>query len=107
MTKNLNGLEQASDFIYTQDVIAVASKKEKELRLMIGNPDGTFVVDTLLTQLTNPNEIIRNESDSNSFTRFWYRNVLYVWGYQAIRNTQRKEENTSRDVFYINKIEVR
>jgi len=105
--KKLNGLEQASDFIFTQGVIAVASKKEKELRLMIGNPNGTFVADTLLTQLTNQNEVVRSESDSNSFTRFWYRNVLYVWGYQAIRNTQRKEENTSRDVFYINKIEVR
>lgn len=104
--KRLNGLEQTSDFVYYKDVIALASKKEKELRLVIGDPTGTIVSDTLHTQLNNPYEVIRNESDSNGFTRFWYKNILYVWGYQAIRNNERKGENATRDVFYINKIEI-
>ncbi|MBK7653201.1 MAG: hypothetical protein IPJ20_24190 [Flammeovirgaceae bacterium] len=104
--KKLNSLEQASDFIYYKNQIALASKKEKDLRLLVGDLDGTLIADTLHTQLSNPEEIVKSESDSNSFARFWYKNIFYVWGYQNIRHISRKAEESSHYVFYINKIEV-
>ena len=104
--KKLNSLEQASDFIYYKNQIALASKKEKDLRLLVGDLDGTLIADTLHTQLSNPEEIVKGESDSNSFARFWYKNIFYVWGYQNIRHISRKAEESSHYVFYLNKIEV-
>ncbi|HRG78279.1 MAG TPA: hypothetical protein PL167_01655, partial [Cyclobacteriaceae bacterium] len=105
--KNLNGLEQTADFIFYKDIVALAYKKEKELRILIGSPDGSSVSDTLFTKLSNPQEIVRNNSDTNSFTRSWYKNVFYVWGYQSIKNMERKMEDATRYVFYINKVEAR
>lgn len=105
--KNLNGLEQTADFIFYKDIVALAYKKEKELRILIGSQDGSSVSDTLFTKLSNPQEIVRNNSDTNSFTRSWYKNVFYVWGYQSIKNMERKMEDATRYVFYINKVEAR
>lgn len=104
--KKLNGLEQTADFIFYKDIVALAYKKEKELRVIMANPDGTSVADTVFTKLSNPEEIVKNNSDVNSFTRFWYKNVFYVWGYQSIKNTGRKMENVTRYVFYVNKVEA-
>jgi hypothetical protein len=104
--KKLNGLEQTTDFVFYQDIMALAYKKEGELHVMVGKPDGTVVVDTVFSKLSNPEEIVRNNSDVSGNTRAWYKNVIYLWGYQNIRYISRKVDEPSRYVFYINKVEI-
>lgn len=105
--KKLNGLEQTSDFIFYKDQIALAFKKEKEIKIISNKLDGVAVSDTISIQLKNSTEVVRNDSDSNSFIRFWYKNAFYVWGYQNIKDTSRQVEDPTRYVFYINKVEIR
>lgn len=105
--KKLNGLEQTSDFIFHEERVALAFKKEKEIKITSNKLDGAAIADTIAIQLKNPTEIVRNDSESNSFIRFWYRNSFYVWGYQNVKDTSRHIEDPTRYVFYINKVEIR
>jgi len=104
--KKVSGLEQATDFMLHNNRFALAFKKEKETIFMSGKIDDEVKTDTLVTELTNPSESIRNESTENSAIRFWYENNFYLWGYQNIRDRTRSDD-PNRYVFYINKIEVR
>jgi hypothetical protein len=103
--KKLGGLEQTSDFIFYQNIVALAYKQDAELRVIVSKPEGEIVADTVFAKLSDPEEIIRNNSDVSGNTRTWYKNIFYLWGYQTIRHISKKEE-PSRYVFYINKVEV-
>ena len=72
---------------------------------MIEHTSDGSKLDTLQTFLTKPEEIVRSDSD-NGNVRFWYQNYLYTWGYQHIKDKERKSEDPNRYVFYINKIRV-
>ncbi len=102
--KKIKGLEQTSDFILNDGKIALAYKKEKEIFVMHHNPDGSNL-DTLKTSLSKPEEIVRSDSD-NGNVRFWYQNYMYSWGYQNIKDKDKKSEDPNRYVFYINKIRI-
>jgi len=102
--KKIKGLEQTSDFVFNKNKVALAYKKEKELFVIEHTSDGSKL-DTLQTFLTKPEEIVRSDSD-NGNVRFWYQNYLYTWGYQHIKDKERKSEDPNRYVFYINKIRV-
>lgn len=104
--KKVSGLEQTSDFMFNNNRFALGFKKEKEAIILSGNIEGEVETDTLVTELTNPIETIRNESTENSALRFWYENNFYLWGYQSLRDRSRADD-PNRYVFYINKIEVR
>lgn len=101
--KKSNGLEQTADFIFNKDEIAIAYKKEKEILIMHGTNGNQY--DTLHTTLENPGELVRSDSE-NSYVRFWYQNYMYSWGYQRIKDPEKKSEDQTRNVFYITKIRV-
>jgi hypothetical protein len=102
--KKSNGLEQTSDFIFNKDNIAIAYKKEKEVRVKHYTEEGSSL-DTLQSTLQKPEEFVRSDSE-NGFIRFWYQNYLYSWGYQRIKDQQKKSEDQNRYVFYIDKIRI-
>jgi hypothetical protein len=102
--KKSNGLEQTSDFIFSNNNIAIAYKKEKEILVKHYTPDGSKL-DTLQTTLEKPDEFVRSDSE-NGFIRFWYQNFMYSWGYQRIKDQGKKSEDPNRYVFYINKIRI-
>jgi hypothetical protein len=102
--KKIKGLEQTSDFIYAEDHVAIAYKKEKEIFVMNHKP-GESKLDTLQTSLSKPDEIVRSDSDYGNI-RFWYQNFMYSWGYQYIKDQEKKSEDPNRYVFYINKIRI-
>ncbi len=99
-----NGLEQTSDFVFNEDNIALAYKKEKEIRVMHYTPDGGSL-DTLQTLLEKPGEVVRSDSE-NGNVRFWYQNYMYSWGHQRIKDQEKQSEDPTRYVFYINKIRI-
>jgi len=102
--KKSKGLEQTSDFIFYKDQIALAYKKEKEVRVMHHTPDGSKL-DTLKSALEKPGEFVHSDSE-DGFIRFWYQNYMYSWGYQRIKDQGKKSEDPNRYVFYINKIRI-
>jgi len=101
-----NSLEQTSDFIFHKDEVAMAFKKEKEVRVL-RSINEEFELDTVFSKLNNPTEIVRHESENTSYIRSWYNNVFYVWGYQTLRNSSQGTLELGRQVFYINKIEIK
>ena len=99
-----NSLEQTADFIVKNDNVAIAYKKEKELRIKYHTPDGSKL-DTLATTLQKPGQIIRSDSEIG-YIRSWYQNYMYSWGYQRIKDQEKQSEDPNRYVFYINKIRI-
>jgi hypothetical protein len=104
--KKVGGLEQTADFMYYKDNFALAFKKEKEVKFISGHLEGVEM-DTITSELSYPDERIRNDYGDNSSIRLWYQNAFYTWGYQSIRDRSPNAESPTRNVFYINKIEVR
>jgi hypothetical protein len=104
--KKVGGLEQTADFMYYRNNFALAFKKEKEVKFLSGHPEDAVEMDTLTSELSFPEEKVRNDSGDNSSIRLWYQNTFYTWGYQSIRDRSPSAESPTRYVFYINKIEV-
>jgi hypothetical protein len=102
--KKVTGLEQTADFIFNNENIAIAYKKEKELLIMNHTPEGSQL-DTLQTTLLKPGEIVRSDSE-NGYVRSWYQNYMYSWGYQRIKDLEKQSDDPNRYVFYINKIRI-
>lgn len=98
-------LEQTSDFFFYKGEVAMAFKKEKEVRVLRSSGEETEL-DTLASIPINPTETVRSESEGTSYLRSWYQNAFYSWGYQTLRNTSKGSLEASRRVFYINKIEI-
>jgi hypothetical protein len=95
--------EQISDFIYTPTKSTILFNKEKEIHTQLSQTDGVALVnEKLKVQLKSPIESIRSEDGNTGGVRFWYKNFLYLYGYQTIKNP----EKSNRDVFYINKLKV-
>ncbi len=107
--KKIGGLEQTADFMYYKNNFALAFKKQKEVKFLSGHPEDSVEMDTLTSELSYPDETVRNDSGDNSAIRLWYQNAFYSWGYQSIRGRSPNAESSTstRYVFYINKIEVR
>ncbi len=104
--KHANGMEQAADFIFNKGKVTLAYKKEKEIMLVSSDEEDEIKSDTLSVKLNSDQEIIRNETITNSSVRFWYHNHFFVSGYHSVKATTRKSEDPNRYVFYINKITV-
>jgi hypothetical protein len=95
--------EQVSDFIYTPTKSTLIFNKEKELHMQVSQTDGVSLINEKLPiQLKSVGETIRSEDGETAQVRFWYKNFLYLFGYQTIKNP----EKSNRDVFYINKLKV-
>lgn len=98
-------VEQVSDFLYFNNQVFLAYKKEITFLLRrVDTRTGAFVdmVENIKPKL--PNDVIRNDKEYEGGVRFWYENHFYVYGYQTVRNET--IEDRSRVVFYINKISV-
>jgi len=102
--KKSDGVEQTADFIFNNNNVAIAYKKDKELLIMHHTPDGS-TLDTLQTTLQKPGEIVRSDSETG-YIRSWYHNYMYSWGYQRIKDPKKQSEDPNRYVFYINKIRI-
>ena len=101
-----NTLEQTSDFIFYKGEMAMGFKKEKEVRLLRSFGD-EVELDTVQSIVSNPAETVRHESEAASYIRSWYNNAFYVWGYQTLRHSSQSSLEAGRQVFYINKIEIK
>lgn len=99
-------LEQVSDIYTDGGTLYFVYKKESDLKIKtISLEDGTETERSEKVKLDDPVEEIRSEKELEDGVRHWVGNTFYAWGYQTIRNPERKE-NRTRDVFYINKIVV-
>ncbi len=99
-------LEQVSDFYTDGRTLYLLYKKESELRIkQITLDSGNATETTQEIKLTEPADEIRSEKEYEDGVRHWVGNTFYTWGYQTIRNQEKKSDRV-RDVFYINKIVV-
>src|SRR5690606_7666710 len=99
-------LEQVSDFYTDGRTLYLLNKQESELRIkQITLESGSATESIQEIKLTEPADEIRSEKEYEDGVRHWVDNTFYTWGYQTIRNQEKKSDRV-RDVFYINKIVV-
>jgi hypothetical protein len=99
-------LEQVSDFLYTPSTVYFLYRKESELKVKtIDLADNTSSETVQKLKLNDDSDEVRDEKEQEGGLKQWVNNTFYVWGYQTIRNQQRKDDRV-RDVFYINKVVV-
>ncbi|MEQ9414163.1 MAG: hypothetical protein RIF39_10050, partial [Cyclobacteriaceae bacterium] len=88
--------EQVSDFTIKDELIFLSYKNESKLHVSTSALALEPEMDTLNIPLKNPSDIIRNEVEEDSGIRYWYGDFSFVWGYQSIKNTERKTEDFVR-----------
>ncbi|MBT1696229.1 hypothetical protein KK083_05045 [Fulvivirgaceae bacterium PWU4] len=99
-------LEQVSDYVFINSTVYFLYKKESELHIKTINiHDGSANELVEKIKLNDPLDEIRSEKEQEDGTKHWVGNTFYTWGYQTIRNVQKKDDRV-RDVFYINKVVV-
>jgi hypothetical protein len=99
-------LEQVSDFLSTSTKLHFVYKKKSELVIKtIDQQSDGAAESSQKIMLNDPSDEVRDEKEQEGGLKKWIGNTMYVWGYQTIRNQQRKDDKV-RDVFYINKIVV-
>jgi hypothetical protein len=99
-------LEQVSDYVFRNSTVYFLYKKESELHIKTINiHDGSANELVEKIKLNDPLDEIRSEKEQEDGTKHWVGNTFYTWGYQTIRNVQKKDDRV-RDVFYINKVVV-
>ncbi len=99
-------LEQVGDFTLNGKRAIIAFKKEDEIhskRLTLNDHEAHL--DTTMIDVKNPSVVVRDNSKDEGGIRYWYGSNFYCWGNQSIRDTS-KDSDQSRDVFYINKVNV-
>jgi small nuclear ribonucleoprotein (snRNP)-like protein len=97
-------LEQVSDFYNSGDNIIFLYKKESELKskrisLLSDAPEES----SEKIKLKEESDELRDEKESEGGLKYWIENSFYVYGYQTIRNVNKKDDRV-RDVFYITKV---
>jgi hypothetical protein len=101
------GLEQVADFLYTRSTLYLLYKKESELKVKTVPLKGEEPIELVQKiKVLEEGDEIRDEKKQEGGLKHWVDNSFYVWGYQTIRNQNRKDDRV-RDVFYINKVVVR
>lgn len=100
-------LEQVADFIYSDAKVHFFYKKDSELKIRtIDLAENVKSDTTQKIMLNDPADEIRDERKDEGGVQKWFGNNFFIWGYQSIRNRDRKEDRI-RDVFYINKVAIR
>ncbi len=99
-------LEQSSDFTVKKDLVFMGYKKESQLFVSTGSMQAQPELDTLDIPLKNVTDVVRYDTEEDSGIRYWYDDFIFVWGYQSIRDKERRIEDPIRYVFYINKFEA-
>lgn len=95
--------EQIADFVFTPSRTTIIFSKENEIHFQVSQADGVQLINEKKEiQLTQASENIRPDNEDVATVRHWYKNMLYVYGYQTIKNP----EKGNRDVFYINKLKI-
>ncbi len=95
--------EQLSDFVYTPTRTTILFNKENQIHIQVTQADGVQLINEKKEiQLTQASESVRPDSEAVGNIRHWYQNVLYLYGYQTIKN----QEKGNRDVFFINKLRI-
>ncbi|NOS91764.1 MAG: hypothetical protein HOP30_07565 [Cyclobacteriaceae bacterium] len=95
--------DQVSDFIYTPTRTTILFNKDNEIHFQVTQSDGVQLINEKKEiQLLQASETIRSSTDAVGSMRYWYKNVLYLYGYQSIKNP----EKGNRDVFFINKLRI-
>ncbi len=99
----LNSAEQLADFVHTPTRFTLVFGKEKEIVTQTSQRDG-FVLSSekVLIQLNSPIETLRSDNDEIIVSRYWYKNSLFLFGYQTVKNM----EKGNRDIFFINKVKI-
>jgi len=99
-------LEQVGDFTLKGKRAIITFKKEDEIySKQLTLYDHLADLDTTKVDVKNPSAVVRDNSKDEGGIRHWYGSNFYCWGNQTIRDTS-KDSDQSRDVFYINKINV-
>ena len=101
-----NELVQITDVTILDDRVALAYKDEDELKYKIVDGHETIKGDTTVNvMLSQDDDVLRNEKNSEGGIRYWFDGVFYVWGYQSIKRTE-EDGKEKLNVFYINKMEM-
>jgi hypothetical protein len=99
-------LEQVADYYINTTNLFFLYKKESELKIKsITLEEDTVTETSEKIKLNDSVDDVRDERESEGGIRHWLGNSFYVWGYQTIKNVNRNDR--VRDVFYVNKIEVK
>ena len=100
--------EQVSDFAIVNNVPHFLFKDEEGLRFSNHATDTAIVAESSVIhiQLKNEYEQARDGLNVEGNVRHWYGSYFYVWGIQTVKDARRKDSDSNRRVFFINKIQV-
>ena len=97
-------LEQVTDYYYQNGKVCFIYKKKSDLKVKIVDLENNQVSESVeKLMLSDDTDEIRDEREMEGGLKKWTGNTFFVWGYQTIRNQQRKDDRI-RDVFYVNKV---
>lgn len=99
-------LEQTSDFIVKDKLAFIGYKKEQEIFASVGSQSTQHESDTLNVPQLKDSDIVRYETEEDTGIRFWYKDHVFVWGYQSLRDQEKRGDDPIRYVFYISKFEA-
>ena len=102
------GRDQVSDFMVVKNAPYFIYKDDNELKFAHQPVDTSRISNTSIIpiKLQNEGEQAKPKEDALGNVRYWYDNFFYVWGIQSIRQRDRRDLDSSRRVFFINKIQV-
>ncbi len=99
-------LEQVADFWSDKNKIVIATKSESDLIVKARYKNNETASDTVKVLLKKPNEVVREETNSEGGVRHWFNDKFYVWGYQTVKDPELRFEDRTRSVFYLIKVDA-
>jgi hypothetical protein len=102
------GRDQVSDFVVFDNVPHFIFKVDNELKYVHHQADTSRISDPFSVGIKLKYEVdqAKEREDMEGNVRHWYEDNFYVWGIQSIKQSERKDIDSSRRVFFINKIQV-
>jgi len=102
------GRDQVSDFTIRENVPHFLYKDEDKLKFSNHDTDTLELNQAMAIpiKLKNEMEEAKSNDESEGNVRHWYGSSFYVWGTQTIKSLKSKGGESSRRVFFINKVTV-
>jgi hypothetical protein len=102
------GRDQVADFAVVKGVTNFFYKDEDKLMFLNTSTDTVDIVKplSLPIRLKNESDELKERNESEGNVRHWYGSFFYVWGIQRIKDRSSREFDSTRRVFFINKIQV-
>jgi len=102
------GRDQVSDFTVHKKVPYFLFKDENNIKFSNHSTDTLKLNEAQSIPIKTKNDLeeAKSNDESEGNVRHWYGSTFYVWGVQTVKSIKPKGVDSSRRVFFINKVEI-